>query len=167
MKSIAEDILLHIATDCWTSPNKLGFMLTTLHCIDRDWRLRQYTIGFRFLEGQAHNAIYLSNKLSERIRDFDITTRVLAIVSDNASVNTALARHLQANVFGQKWDAQQYRRPCLAYVIALVCNQFMKELKCSPDNDVTSSSPPAIDSSIKALQNCAHGTIARSVCKVS
>ena len=101
-------------------------MRTILHYIDRDWQLRQHTIGFQFLGGEAHNAIYLDTKLSQLIRDFDITTGVLVIVSDNACVNIALARHLQANVFGQKWDAQQYRLPCLAHVIARVCNQFMR-----------------------------------------
>ena len=107
-KCIPDDTLLHLATDCGTSPNKLPFMYTTLQYIDRDWQLRQHTIGFLFLGGEAYNAIDLGNKLSQLIRDLDITTRILAIVSNNASVNTVLARHLQTNVFGQKWDAQQY-----------------------------------------------------------
>ena len=166
-QSLPEDTFIHLATDCWTSPNKLAFMGTTLHYIDHDWQMRQHTMGFQFLGGEAHNAIYLGNKLSQLIRDFGITNRVLAIVSDNASVNTALAKHLQANVFGPKWDPLQYRLPCLAHVIALVSNQFMKELKSNPDNDEMTSAAPAIESSVKALQAYLPGTFARSVCKVS
>jgi len=91
---------------------------------------------------------------------------VLAVVPDNASVNVALAKHLQPNVFGPKWDLLQYRLPCLMHGIALVSKQFMRELKSNPDNDETSSSSPAIEYSIKALQNYPPGTFARSVCKV-
>lgn len=165
-KSLPEDTFLHLATDCWTSPNNLAFMGTTIHYIDREWQLRQHTIGFQYLGGEAHNALHLGNKLGGLIREYGITNRVLAIVSDNASVNTALAKHLQANVFGAKWDPDQFRLPCLAHVIALVSNQFMKELKSSPDNDGTTSCTPPIESSIKALQNNPRGTFARSVCKV-
>jgi len=91
---------------------------------------------------------------------------VLAVVSDNASVNIALAKHLQANVFGPKWDPLQYRLRCLGHVIVLVSNQFLRELKSNPHNDETSSSAPAIECSIKAFQNYPLGTFARSVCKV-
>jgi len=36
MRSLPQDTLLHIATDCWTSPNKEAFMGTTLHYIDKE-----------------------------------------------------------------------------------------------------------------------------------
>jgi len=166
-RSLLQDTLLHIATDCWTSPNKLAFMGTILHHIDKEWQLCQHTIGFQFLGGESHNAVYLANKLTQIIRDLGITNRVLAIVSDNTSVNMALAKCLQTNVFGPKWNAEQYKLPCLAHVIALVSNQFMKELKSNPENDDTISSAPQIETSIKALQNHAPGTFARSVCKIS
>jgi len=135
-------------------------MGTTLHYIDKEWQLRQHTIGFQFLGGESHNAVHLANKLTQIIRDLGITNRVLAIVSDNASVNMALAKHLQTNVFGPKWNAEQYRLPCLAHVIALVSNQFMKELKSNPENNDTISSAPQIETSIKVLQNHAPGTFA-------
>ena len=165
-KALPEDTFLHLATDYWTSPNKLAFMSTTLHYIDQNWKLCKFTVGFQYLGGEAHSASYLGNKLSQLIREFGITNRVLAVVSDNASVNIALAKHLQANVFGPKWDPLQYRLPCLAHVIALVSNQFMRELKSNPDNDETSSSAPLIECSVKALQNYRPGTFAWSVCKV-
>jgi len=142
-------------------------MGTTLHYIDKEWQLRQHTIGFQFLGRESHNAVHLANKLTQIFQDLGITNRVLAIVSDNASVNMALAKHLQTNVFGPKWNVEQYRLSCLAHVIALVCNQFMKELKSNPENDDTISSAPQIETSIKALQNHVPGTFARSVCKVS
>jgi len=165
-KALPEDTFLHLATDCWTSPNKLAFMGTTLHYMDQNWKLCQFTVGFQYLGGEAHSASYLGNKLSQLIREFGITNRVLAVVSDNASVNIALAKHLQANVFGPKWDPLQYRLPCLAHVIALVSNQFMRVLKSNPDNNEKSSSTPAIECSIKALQNYPPSTFAWSVCKV-
>jgi len=103
-KALPEDTFLHLATDYWTSPNKLAFMSTTLHYIDQNWKLCKFTVGFQYLGGEAHSASYLGNKLSQLIREFGITNRVLAVVSDNASVNIALAKHLQANVFCPKWD---------------------------------------------------------------
>jgi len=166
-RSLPQHRLLHSATDCWTSPNKLAFMGRTLHYIDKEWQLRQDIIGFQFLGGESHNAVHLANKLTQIIRDLGITNRVLGIVSDNASVNMALAKQLQSNVFGPKWNAVQYRLPCLAHVIALVSNQFMKELKSNPENNDTISSATQIETSMKELQNHALGTFARSVCKVS
>jgi len=121
-RSLPQETLRHIATDCWTSSNKLAFMGTTLHYIDKVWQLRQHTIGFQFLGGESHNALHLANKLTQIIRDLGITNQVLAIVSKNPSVNMALAKHLQTNVFSPKRDAEQYRLPCLTYVIALVSN---------------------------------------------
>jgi len=79
----------------------------------------------------------------------------------------ALAKQLQTNVFGPKLNPEQYSLACLAHVIALVSNQFMKELKSNLENDDIISSATQIETSIKALQNHAPGTFARSVCKVS
>ena len=141
-------------------------MGTTLHYIDQNWKLCQFTVEFQYLGREAHSASYLGNKLSQLIREFGITNRVLAVVSDNAIVNIALAKHLQANLFGPKWDPLQYRLPCLAHVIALVSNQFIRELKSNPDNDEISSSAPAIEYSIKALQHYPPSTVSQSVCKV-
>jgi len=83
-------------------------MGTTLHYIHKEWQLRQHTIGFQFPGGESHIAVHLANKLTQIIRDLGITNRVLAIVSDNASVNMALAKHSQTNIFGPKWNAEQY-----------------------------------------------------------
>jgi len=166
-RSLPQDTLLHIAIECSTSPNKLVFMGTTFHYIDKEWQLRQHTIGFQFLRGESHNMVHLANKLLQIIWDLGITNRVLAIVSDNASINMALAKHLQTNFFGPKWNAEPYRLPCLAHVIALVSNQFMKELKSNPENDDTISSASQIETSIKPLPNHAPGTFARSLCKIS
>jgi len=136
-RSLPQDTLFHIAKDCWTSSNKLAFMGTILHYIDKEWQLSQHTIRFQFLGVESHNVVNLANKVTQIIQDLGITNRVLAIVSDNASVNMALAKHLQTNVFGPKWNAEQYRLPCLAHVKALVSNQFMKELKPNPEDDDT------------------------------
>ena len=107
-------------------------MGTTLHYIDKEWQLHQHTIGFQFLGGESHNTVHLANNLIQIIQDLCITNGVLAIVSYNASVNMALDKHLLTNVFGPKWNAEQYRVPCLTHVIALVSNQFMKELQSNP-----------------------------------
>jgi len=101
-RSLLQDTLLYIATGCWTSPNKLAFMGTTPHYIDKEWSLRQHTIEFQFLGRESHNVVHLANKLTQRIRNLGITSQVLGIVSDSASVNMALAKHLQPNVFGPK-----------------------------------------------------------------
>ena len=73
-----------------------------LHYIDQNWKLCQFTVGFQYLGREGHSASYLGNKLCKLIPEFGITNRVLAVVSNNASVNVALAKHLQANVFGPK-----------------------------------------------------------------
>jgi len=55
-------------------------MDTTLYYIDLNWKLCQFTVRFQYLGGEVHNASYLGNKLSQLIREFGITNRVLGVV---------------------------------------------------------------------------------------
>src|SRR5207302_1925175 len=81
-----------------TSRSQLAFIQTTLHRSRRGWQLRPHRLEYEFLRGDAQKAIYLGNKLIQLTRDVGVTNRALAIVSENASVNTALAKRFQANV---------------------------------------------------------------------
>ena len=94
-KALPKDTFLHLTIDCWTSSNKLAFMGTTLHYIDQNWKMCQFIVRFQYLGGEVHSINYLRNKLSQLIREFEITNRVLAVVLDNASVNVALAKHFR------------------------------------------------------------------------
>lgn len=40
-----------LATDCWTSPNHLGFLGLNVYYIDRNWKYQEKLIGFEPLSG--------------------------------------------------------------------------------------------------------------------
>lgn len=66
-------------------------MAITGYFIDRNWNYREILLGFEPLDG-PHSGLNLSNVLIELFKKHDITSRVLAVISDNASNNTTLVK---------------------------------------------------------------------------
>ena len=64
-------------------------MAITGYFIDRDWNYRKLLLSFEPLDG-AHSGMNLSEVLIEIFKKLNITDRVLAIISDNASNNITL-----------------------------------------------------------------------------
>ena len=128
---------ISLALDCWTSPFQQPFMAITGYFIDDNWEYREILLGFEPLHG-IHSGINLSAVVMDIFKRHEITDRVLAITTDNASNNNTLMANIQESI--QSLDLGEgtiaVRVPCLAHVIQLSLKQLLGQMKANPKNDV-------------------------------
>jgi hypothetical protein len=129
---------LSIALDCWTSPFQQAFMAITGYFLDKDWNYREILLGFEPLHG-THSGLNLSTTLLEVFQQYNITDRVLAITTDNASNNNTLVECLQESLQSLELPSQTMivRVPCLAHVIQLSLKELLSFIKANPKNNTT------------------------------
>ncbi|KAJ6096882.1 hypothetical protein N7486_007628 [Penicillium sp. IBT 16267x] len=80
---------LSLALDCWTSPFQDAFMAIIGYFIDQEWEYREVLIGFEPLSG-THSGVNLGEVVLQILQKHQITDRVLAVTTDNASNNKTL-----------------------------------------------------------------------------
>lgn len=68
-------------------------MAVTGYFLDQDWEYREILLGFEPLS-RSHSSVNLSAVLMSLLQQYDITNRVLAITTDNASNNNTLISSL-------------------------------------------------------------------------
>ena len=83
-RAIPQNVQVHLATDTWTSTNGLAFAGTTIHYIDNNWKMREHVIGFQPLGASSHTRVFLAGKLHQLIGEYDLGSRMLGLVTDNA-----------------------------------------------------------------------------------
>lgn len=128
---------MSLALDCWTSPFRQAFMAVTGYFIDQDWEYREILLRFEPLYGDAHTGAHLSSVLLSLLHQYEITDRVLAITTDNASNNNTMMSSTQEAIQSIGLDnTLMVRLPCLAHVIQLSLNDLLKEMKANPGNEV-------------------------------
>lgn len=150
LNSIAEDmrnnILLDLrkvdkvslALDAWTSPNKLAFLAVVLYYIDSNWKYRHILIGFEQLQGEHKGANFaeIVTRLASR---YEITDKILAITTDNASNNGTMAKQLEEDISNLtetlSGSSEIFHVPCLAHVIQLSVKAFTDEIKATASNE--------------------------------
>ena len=144
---------LSIALDCWTSPSKHAFMAITGYFIDRNWNYREILLGFEPLDG-PHSGLNLSNVLIELFKKHDITARVLAVTSDNASNNTTLVKAVQESIDSLQLPGNPVivRIPCLAYVIQLSLRELLRSVKADLQNDKVDKTISDVQAQARALR---------------
>jgi hypothetical protein len=70
--------MLSFTIDAWTSKNTLPFLGITVHWIDLQWELRNFTLDFLLLSG-PHTGENLANKFLDTLKDFNIVTKVFIL----------------------------------------------------------------------------------------
>jgi hypothetical protein len=136
LERLPKDGKISIALDCWTSPFQQAFIAVTGYFLDEDWNYRETLLGFEPLHG-THSGINLSVVLFELLRKHQITDRVLAITTDNASNNNTLISSIQESMHTLEFDNDTplIKVPCLAHVIQLSLKQLLGQMKAIPKND--------------------------------
>lgn len=84
---------ISIALDCWTSPFQQAFMAITGYFIDDSWSFREVLLAFEPLHG-SHTGANLGRILLQVLEKYNLTQRVLAITTDNASNNATLVQFI-------------------------------------------------------------------------
>ena len=101
----------------------------TIHFIDENFRLQQELLGFVPLTGH-HTGEYMAEVVYDLLEEYGIKEKLFCITTDNASNNIALVKELSyllAND-GISWDYKTHHIPCLAHIINLVVQKFLKVL---------------------------------------
>ena len=87
-------------------------------------------LGFEPLKG-VYTGINLGFILSETLQKYQISDRIMAITTDNASNNQTMITSIQDSYP----DIAFIRIPCVAYVIQLSLKQLLGQIKGNPQND--------------------------------
>ncbi|KAJ8515669.1 hypothetical protein ONZ45_g6946 [Pleurotus djamor] len=82
---------VHISLDMWTSSNQYAFLCILAHYITND---EEIMIDFRELKGD-HSGENMAEAVWDTLVFYDLTTRVMAFVMDNASNNDTMMKALE------------------------------------------------------------------------
>lgn len=105
-----------LTTDCWTSINNQSFMAITAHYFIDDLQLKSICIGCDAFDDN-HTSKNLSARLKQKIAEWSIANKVVAIVSDNAPNITCAIR-----------DSNYHGIGCFAHSINLVVQNGIKDI---------------------------------------
>lgn len=105
-----------LTTDCWTSIATCSYMSITCHFVE-DYKMFSCLLDcFQFTE--RHTADNLADELLRIAREWQVTDKVVACVSDNASnITLAIRKTGWLNV------------PCLAHNLNLIVKDGLKKIK--------------------------------------
>ncbi|KGO69277.1 HAT dimerization [Penicillium italicum] len=115
-----------------------AFMATTGYFLDKEWEYREVLLGFEPLSG-THSGVNLGKIVLQILQKHQITDRVLAVTTDNASNNKTLITAINDSIheLQLKTDSTIIQVPCLAHVIQLSLVELLGKIKASPKNDNT------------------------------
>ncbi|XP_055836664.1 E3 SUMO-protein ligase ZBED1-like [Episyrphus balteatus] len=83
-----------LTTDGWSSRAQDSFISVTLHYVNDDWELKNFTLCAEYME-ERHTAENLALILEMVIAEWDLQGKVSAVVTDNAANVVASVRYVE------------------------------------------------------------------------
>lgn len=95
VKGVMELVLsVCLTPDCWTSVNNEGYMAITAHYLDNDFKLKSVLLECSVVTG--HTSENLAAQIKLVTEKFNVSSKVISVVSDNASnVKKAIKEELK------------------------------------------------------------------------
>ena len=127
---------LHIWVIIYTV-NKLMTAICA-YSITNDFKHHEALIDFKKLD-EAHTGVGMAKALLETLDKFGLAEKLFCITSDAASNNCKMTKELQQLLRdrGIRWNAKEMHLFCLAHVINLAVQDFLKALKVVKPKDDT------------------------------
>ena len=136
---------ISLALDCWTSPNRLEFMgicpqslvvrilivAITSHYVDNNFVLQEDLLDFSEVD-MRHSGINLADHIHKVLIQYEICRKLFCITTDNASNNDTTCEELSDLLYDShqiNWDPKEHHIACLAHVINLAVQSFLKNIK--------------------------------------
>lgn len=117
---------IHLAFDLWTSPNGLAILGVSGHFISSQGQPQQRLLALTQQRGR-HSGEAIGLTLAAVVRDWDISTRLGVLVSDNASSNDlsgqAFFTHINPRLTEK--DIIHRRIRCYSHILNLVGRAFL------------------------------------------
>lgn len=85
---------MSITTDGWTSVTNESFYAVTAHYIGSEGILTSTLLQCERFPDCRHNAANIADYLKKTFEKWDISSKIVAITTDNAAVMVAAVRHL-------------------------------------------------------------------------
>ncbi|KAK3211840.1 hypothetical protein Dsin_016546 [Dipteronia sinensis] len=127
-KKLLESIESRVAitTDMWTSSTKMGYMVVTMHFIDKSWVLHSRIMRFIHVLS-PHDAESLSDQLVKCLFDWNVDRKLSAIAVDNCSTNDSMIDKIK-NKFSDKLllGGKFFHMRCCAHILNLVVRDGLK-----------------------------------------
>jgi hypothetical protein len=126
---------ISVTLDCWTSSNNKAFLGITGHSIDDDWALQSLVLDFIPLDGD-HTGENLCEAFVGACERLGILDKLLAVTTDNASNISKLLDYLEEACIkrGITFKKEQQHMRCMAHVVNLAVQAFLRELKADVPN---------------------------------
>lgn len=107
-------------------------MCITTHFIDTTWTLKNFVVGFPMIPS-PHSGENISRVLLDCLEEYNILSRSLCIVMDNASNNsTAItcfnAKYVEKGLTPSPGKANNIYGRCCAHIFNLIANAGFEEL---------------------------------------
>lgn len=113
---IDSTVAVCLTTDCWISNENISFMATTAHFFDGNTELKSFCLDCTEFS-ERHTGDNSSEKLMKIVRNWNITHKVTAIVSDNA-----------ANVTNAIQKTRYRQVSCFAHTLNLAVQNGLKDI---------------------------------------
>ena len=125
---------IHLAVDIWTSPSHALLLGICTSFVDSYNQYRNPLIALRTVNSQSGEDQW--NTLRPVLQEFEIETKIGALIGDNAGSNDVLCRTISEWLFLThriQWNPVHQRMRCLGHIINLVVSAFLfpskKDLK--------------------------------------
>ena len=118
---------VHLSLDIWTSPNRLLLLGVCAHFFSREEeRLEKALLGLRVVS--SHSGKDQFEALLPLLREYEVITKIGAVVCDNASTNDALLRTMGTYLEEEQklsWNPLFYQIRCVGHIINLAVQRYL------------------------------------------
>jgi len=84
---------ISLATNTWTSPNKLAFLAIVVYWISDSWQMEEVLRGFEEIRG-SHTGANMAGIINHVLGRYGIPDRILGFTTDSASNNRTVTEAL-------------------------------------------------------------------------
>ncbi|KAL5789667.1 hypothetical protein ACOSQ2_004555 [Xanthoceras sorbifolium] len=115
-----------ITTDMWTSSTKVGYMVVTMHFIDKSWVLHSRIMRFIHVLS-PYDAKSLGDQLMKCLLDWNVDRKLYVITVDNCSTNDSMIDKIK-NKFSDALllGGKLFHLRCCAHILNLVVRDGLK-----------------------------------------
>lgn len=112
---------IHLAVDCWSSPNRKTLIAICAQFIN-ERKLQKALIALPKL--QSHTGKETANAITQTLESYKIFHLLGYIISDNASGNDKIMRFMEKSR-GSAYKADHYRIRCFSHILNLAAQAFL------------------------------------------